>query len=121
MAGASKFQPRVRLLFGEATALGPGRAVLLEAIADTGSISAAARQMGMSYRRAWNLVDAMNKEFRTPVVETSAGGRRGGGAVVTELGREVVRRYRSIEEKATDSVSDELAEFAEYLVQRGLK
>jgi molybdate transport system regulatory protein len=119
MASPKKFRPRVRILFGQATALGPGRADLLEAIEASGSISGAAREMGMSYRRAWNLVDAMNKEFRTPLVQTSAGGRKGGGAVVTDLGREVVKRYRTIEEKATSSVATELSAFADYLARGG--
>lgn len=115
MSKPKNLQPRIRVLFGEATALGPGRADLLETIAASGSISGAAREMGMSYRRAWNLVDAMNKEFRSSLVETVAGGPRGGGAVVTALGLEVVARYRAIEERATASVADELLDFADYL------
>ena len=72
-------EPRLRILVGQATALGPGKANLLEAINETGSISAAARQMGMSYRRAWNLVHSMNKDFVGTVIETNSGGKGGGG------------------------------------------
>ena len=71
---------RVRILIGSATALGPGKVDLLEAIASTGSISAAARAMGMSYRRAWLLVDTMNHCFKSDLVETVVGGPGGGGA-----------------------------------------
>src|SRR5882672_9419851 len=84
--------PKIRILIGAVVAIGPGRADLLGAIARTGSISAAAREMKMSYRRAWLLVEAMNAAFRRPLVETLTGGRSGGGARVTELGAEVLRR-----------------------------
>src|SRR5947207_1544961 len=87
--------PKIRILIGAVVAIGPGRADLLGAIARTGSISAAAREMKMSYRRAWLLVDAMNVAFRRPLVETLTGGRSGGGARVTELGAEVLHRYRA--------------------------
>ena len=69
--------PRIRILIGASIALGPGKASLLEAISQTGSISKAAKSMGMSYRRAWTLVDAMNRDFVSPLVESSAGGRGG--------------------------------------------
>jgi molybdate transport system regulatory protein len=71
--------------------------------------------MGMSYRRAWMLIDTMNGCFRRPLVATSAGGRRGGGARVTTLGREVLRRYRAMETKARDSISAELRRFLKFL------
>src|SRR2546430_15821109 len=71
--------PKIRILIGAVVAIGPGRADLLGAIARTGSISAAAREMKMSYRRAWLLVEAMNAAFRRPLVETLTGGRHGGG------------------------------------------
>lgn len=87
----------IRLDFDEDRRLGPGKVALLEAIEAAGSITGAARAMGMSYRRAWLLLDATNAMFRTPVVETAHGGRQGGGAQVTDFGREVVARYRSVE------------------------
>lgn len=108
-------QPRLRILFGESIAMGPGKADLLEAVERTGSISAAARAMGMSYRRAWELVDTMNQCFRAPLVATSYGGKGGGGASVTEFGREVLRRYRAMEEKAAASVAREMDAFMDLL------
>jgi molybdate transport system regulatory protein len=80
--------------------LGPGKVALLEAIEETGSISGAGRAMKMSYRRAWLLVDDLNRMFRAPLVEAAPGGARGGGAHLTPLGREIVAHYRAIESKA---------------------
>jgi molybdate transport system regulatory protein len=91
---------RLRIHRGDDIAVGPGKVDLLEAIGATGSISGAARSLGMSYRRAWLLVDTMNRCFRTPVVQAEAGGKRGGGAQLTRLGEEVIRRYRRIERDA---------------------
>ncbi|MDQ8038625.1 MAG: LysR family transcriptional regulator [Pedobacter sp.] len=90
-------QIRARLLLGEEIAMGPGKAELLAAIAETGSISAAARKMGMSYRRAWLLVDTMNRCFKTPLVSSAAGGTQGGGASLTLLGEEVLALYQQLE------------------------
>jgi len=91
---------RLRITRGDAIAIGPGKVDLLEAIAAAGSLTAAAKQLGMSYRRAWLLVDTMNRCFRQPVVHTAAGGARGGGTLLTELGREVAERYRRAEAAA---------------------
>ncbi len=102
-------QPRVRIFFGHAIAVGPGKADMLEHIAEEGSISAAARRMGMSYRRAWLLVDTMNQCFRSPLVEKVKGGKGGGGACITDLGREVLRRYRKMESDAMGAVAKEMA------------
>ena len=107
--------PKIRVLIGEATALGPGKADLLDAIVAAGSISGAARRMGMSYRRAWVLVDRMNKDFKKPVVLTAAGGPGGGGAVVTPFGERVLDDYRNIEAKAASGVSKEIKAFAKLL------
>ncbi len=100
--------PQVRVLLGSAVAIGPGKADLVEAIERTGSISAAAREMGMSYRRAWELVDTMNRCFRSAVVRTSTGGSGGGGAKVTAFGHDVVQRYRAMENKAAQSVARDM-------------
>jgi molybdate transport system regulatory protein len=89
-------QVRVRILADSAVAMGPGKADLLDHIAETGSISAAARRMRMSYRRAWILVDTMNSCFRSPVVATAKGGAEGGGASLTSTGRRVLKRYRAL-------------------------
>ena len=105
----------VRVAFGSLYPLGPGKLALIEAIADTGSISAAARALGMSYRRAWLLVDAVNRSFRQPLVETSTGGRGGGGARVTEAGRQALEQYRRIEEIAVASVREEVEAFSALL------
>lgn len=108
-------RPRIRLLIGAAVAIGPGKAALLEVIAKTGSISAAAREMGMSYRRAWSLVDRMNADFSGPLVEKVAGGRGGGGARLSPLGQDVLARYHAIEEKAAASVAADMEAFAPLL------
>ena len=108
-------RPRLRIMLGDATAIGPGKARLLDLIGETGSISAAAREMGMSYRRAWMLVESMNAAFRGPLVSASTGGRGGGGASVTDAGREVLRRYRAMEAKAADSVTRELDAFGDLM------
>ena len=87
---------RVRILSESVIALGPGKADLLDAIAETGSISAAARKLRMSYRRAWILVDTMNACFTQPLVGTEKGGAEGGGASLTETGRRVLAQYREL-------------------------
>lgn len=91
---------RLRLVFGDEGMIGPGKAELLELIARTGSIAAAGREMGMSYKRAWQLVETMNAMFRDPLVERTRGGPRGGGAEVTAAGREVIAAYRGLEAEA---------------------
>src|SRR5690606_13974778 len=88
---------RLRLMLGGEIALGPGKADLLEGIRETGSIAAAGRRLGMSYKRAWLLVDTMNRCFRTPLVEAGSGGRAGGGAALTALGEDVLARFRRME------------------------
>jgi len=87
----------LRVDLGNGRALGPGKIRLLEAIASTGSISQAGRQLGMSYRRAWLLVDDMNSCFRDPVIAAQPGGTHGGGATLTAFGQKLVDRYRAIE------------------------
>ena len=106
-----KKQLRIRILFGQEIAMGPGKLNLLKAILSTGSISAAARNMKMSYRRAWLLVDTMNRCFQKPLVIASPGGKGGGGASVTEFGHEVIGAYQNMEGKATTAVADEIAQF----------
>ena len=106
---------RIRILLGSAFAIGPGKADLLQAIEKTGSISAAARAMGMSYRRAWLLINTMNQCFRKPVVDTATGGKGGGGAQITPFGSTVLRCYRAMEVKAGASVSRQMPEFSRLL------
>lgn len=95
--------PRLRLKLADTVAMGPGKAQLLALIDDTHSISAAARQMGMSYRRAWLLVDTMNQSFRQPLVVTATGGRRGGGASLSDTGHQVLTLYRQYEARLRQS------------------
>ena len=96
----SKVQFRLRVYRDDTIAIGPGKIAVLEAVAETGSISAAARLLGMSYRRAWMLVDEMNKALTSPAVNTAAGGSRGGGTALTPVGEEIVKHYRAIENAA---------------------
>jgi molybdate transport system regulatory protein len=93
-------QFHLRLTKGEEKAIGPGKVALLEAIEQTGSISAAARQLGMSYRRAWGLVDDMNRILVEPAVQANVGGKDGGRATLSPTGRKVATLYRSIERDA---------------------
>ena len=106
---------RLRITKGADIAVGPGKVDLLEAIAATGSITAAAKQLGMSYRRAWLLVDTMNRCFKRPVVDAEAGGHRGGGTALTPVGADVVRRYRRAEALAAKAAAAELAALARLL------
>ncbi|HZP67199.1 MAG TPA: LysR family transcriptional regulator [Rudaea sp.] len=99
---------RFRLLLGNGRAMGPGKADLLEAIAASGSISAAGRALGMSYKRAWQLVEDLNGSFAEPLVHASKGGERGGGAALTPCGTAVLRTYRRIEKKARTAFGAEL-------------
>ncbi len=108
-APSSRAQFRLRIYRGEDIAIGPGKVGLLEAIAETGSISAAARQLGMSYRRAWLLVDELNRALVSPAVQTAAGGAHGGGAALTPVGEDVVRRYRAIESAARMAAAADIA------------
>lgn len=89
--------------------IGPGKIELLEQIAASGSISAGARQMNMSYKHAWDLVEEMNRIFGKPVVAAQTGGRRGGGAQLTETGQAVVGRYRAIEKAALAAAAPHMA------------
>jgi len=104
--------PRLRIILARGVAIGPGKVDLLEAIAEAGSIAAAGRRLSMSYKRAWTLVEELNAAFAGPVVERSAGGRAGGGAALTALGREVVLRYRRVEQAAARSAQREFARLA---------
>ncbi len=88
---------RFRIDFAEHSSLGPGKIGLLESIRDSGSLSQGARNMGMSYRRAWLLVENLRQSFREPVTRASTGGRRGGGMLVTEFGVALIKSYRELE------------------------
>ena len=117
-AAKGTLRPQIRIMFRKAIAMGPGKADLLQAIGESGSISAAARRMKMSYRRAWLLVDTMNQCFDGPLVETATGGNHGGGARITELGQEVLQRYREMDSKASAAVSKEIVAFTRLMTRR---
>ncbi|WP_437560138.1 winged helix-turn-helix domain-containing protein [Acidithiobacillus sulfuriphilus] len=104
-------QPRLRVLLGQAIAIGPGKADLLRYIRAHGSISAAARAMSMSYRRAWLLVDTMNHCFVGPLVSTATGGSHGGGAQLTALGEDILTRYEAMETKAIAALAEDMESF----------
>lgn len=110
MASASPFrvQFRMRVYRGGDIAIGPGKIALLEAIEQTRSISAAARKLGMSYRRAWLLVDELNRSLREPAVATAVGGAHGGGSSVTPTGLALIQHYRAIETAAESAAAGEI-------------
>ncbi|MBV8493771.1 MAG: winged helix-turn-helix domain-containing protein [Bryobacterales bacterium] len=108
----------LRLDFAPGRAIGHGKIRLLEAIRDHGSISAAARAIGMSYRRAWLLIEDLNGMFKVPIIQTKHGGTAGGGAELTALGHRLVQNYRAMEEKALAAVGAELTELSGNLTRR---
>lgn len=99
----------LRVDLGPKQSIGPGKMRLLDAIAETGSISSAGRALGMSYRRAWMLIDDLNTSFRRKVVSTTLGGKEGGGAKLTAFGQELVKRYRAIESDAAKATRANVA------------
>jgi molybdate transport system regulatory protein len=99
----------LRVTLSEDFYVGPGRADLLELIAETGSISEAAKRMGMSYKRAWSLVQALNDGWGAALVETARGGAAQGGAVLSEAGREVLRHYRRMQEQTRAAIAPDVA------------
>jgi len=111
-ADSLRFHVRLRVARGRRGVIGPGKADLLEAIRDSGSISRAAGRMRMSYRRAWDLVDDLNGLFRSPLVETTRGGARGGGTRLTDAGELVLRCYREMEDEALRVLAGRAADFA---------
>ena len=115
-AGNQRAGARLRVVLEPDIAIGPGKADILEGIKETGSIAAAGRRMGMSYKRAWLLVETMNRCFREPLVETSRGGRAKGGAVLTASGHEVLERYRRMEQLTATAIEAELAALRRLLV-----
>jgi molybdate transport system regulatory protein len=108
-------RPRLRVMWGKEIALGPGRVELMEFIRETGSLRAAAERMGISYMRAWNLVKLTNRCFIAPVVEASRGGQTGGGAKLTEAGKEVIELYRQMEKESQRAVKQPWAELRKLL------
>jgi molybdate transport system regulatory protein len=105
---APELSLRIRVMRGPDTVVGPGRADLLGHIAATGSIAGAGRQMNMSYKRAWALVEELNNAFATPLVEAAKGGAGGGGAKLTATGHAVLAAYRALEAGAAQASREAL-------------
>jgi molybdate transport system regulatory protein len=99
---------QLTLVLDSGARIGPGKAALLESVAATGSISAAARSMGMDYKRAWLLIDSVNRAFLTPVVTRTTGGAGGGGANLTPFGQELLARYRRLDAAAAEIAASDL-------------
>jgi molybdate transport system regulatory protein len=108
--GEPRLQFRIRITAGDLIAVGPGKIALLEAIGRTGSLTAAAKSLDMSYRRAWVLLDQVNRSLRQPAVESAQGGRYGGGSQLTAAGRQLVELYRRIETMAGVACAGEIRE-----------
>lgn len=99
---------RMRITISDNVAIGPGKIRLLEAIQETGSLTAAAKSIDMSYRRAWVLINELNSALKKPAVESAKGGEHGGGSQVTALGRQLIERYRAIEATAAASCKTDI-------------
>lgn len=112
---------RMRIMTGDTIAIGPGKIQLLEAIQQTGSLTAAARHIDMSYRRAWILVDELNQALKKPAVESAKGGEHGGGSVLTPVGQRLVAQYRRIEAAAAATCKAEIRAITNLLALPGGK
>lgn len=99
---------RMRVTLGDVIAVGPGKIALLEAIADTGSITSAAKSLDMSYRRAWLLLDELNRSLRHPAADSAKGGQHGGGSALTDVGRQLIDTYRRIEATASKACESDI-------------
>ena len=115
--GTFQVLPRLRLQRGADIALGPGKVDLLDAIERSGTLASAAEELGMSYMRAWKLVQTMNACFRAPLVETARGGAARGSASLTETGRAVRDLYRRMEEACGQAIAGPAAELARFLAE----
>ncbi len=103
---------RFRIDLGTACSIGPGKVDLLEAVARSGSIRKAAKDLGMSYRRAWLLIDNINRSFSERSTRATVGGSGGGGVELTEFGAELVRRYRGVSRRIEAIVQAEFRDLA---------
>lgn len=106
---------RIRVTAGELIAIGPGKIDLLEALAETRSITSAAKSLGMSYRRAWMLIDQLNQSLREPAVASAVGGQHGGGSELTDTGRELIALYRGIEAQALKAAQADIRKLLKLL------
>ena len=117
----SKHELAIRLTLAPGLMIGPGKIALLENVRTAGSISAAARAMGMSYKRAWELVDEMNSTFTKPPVVTTKGGKTGGGALLSDIGLELIRAYRALEEASLRNFHTQFADLRPQLRKRAAR
>lgn len=108
-AGNQQTGARLRIVLAPDVAIGPGKADLLEGVGETGSIAAAGRRLGMSYKKAWGLIEALNGQFGSPLVATSRGGSSRGGAELTELGLKILDQYRKMEAKTEKAIAGDVA------------
>ena len=106
---------RIRIMKGETIAIGPGKVSLLEAVRKHGSISAAARSLDMSYRRAWLLIDELNRALKSPATISEQGGQSGGGCVLTPVGESIVRLYRDVEAQAQAACAGQIESLTQLL------
>ena len=118
---ASPGLSHLRVTLTDGFYLGPGRADLMELIAETGSISAAGKRMGMSYKRAWSLVQALNDGFGRPLIETSRGGAAQGGAALTPLGAEVLQHYRQMQAATRQAIAGDVAAITALMIDMSQK
>ncbi len=109
---------RYRIDFGDLCSIGPGKIALLEHIAASGSLSQAARELDMSYRRAWLLLDSLNASFRQPVTQATTGGRGGGGVTLTPFGLKTIERYRQFEAELSRHATKHFAELAQQITAK---
>lgn len=116
-AKSNALRPRLRVLHGEEIALGPGKVDLLETIANAGSLAEAARRLGMSYMRAWKLLQTMNACFREPLVDTARGGAAHGGANLTVTGQAVLTLYRRMEREGLQAMEPAWRELLGHLAE----
>jgi molybdate transport system regulatory protein len=116
--GSPQLRFRVRVMRGEDIAIGPGKIALLEAIREHGSITVAAQSIGMSYRRAWLLLDELNRLLRKPATTSAQGGQHGGGSVLTPEGEELIELYRRIEEHAQEACAPEIARLLKMVAKK---
>lgn len=108
---------RMRVTIGDSIAVGPGKIALLEALDETRSITAAAKALGMSYRRAWMLVDELNRALRSPAVASATGGQHGGGSELTDAGRQLIALYRGIEAQALNACQADIKKLMKLLAR----
>lgn len=108
---------RMRVNIGEQIAIGPGKIALLEALAEQGSITAAAKSLDMSYRRAWLLIDELNRSLAEPAVASATGGQRGGGSELTDAGRRLIELYRGVEAQALKACATDIKKLMKLLAK----